>query len=213
MATATIKEAMLHGSGNFLQTEGYYDTWKTDMHKYQETRTAWKDPVEPYVKRTFKDMKQKETSYNPITQKFKDPVVEQHIERVEKDSFIEVLAKNKDRALRYEQTFNVINFENKLKGLEDRADYPKDKPWYFRQRAETNAEYNILSNIPLQEHHYAGPDHRPPAKEEKKQKIKKMTTTGLRDYNIITGRYLELHEDKLKADQEIQRAEAAYKYW
>ena len=40
-----------------------------------------------------------------------------------------------------------------------------------------------------------------------------MTTTGLRDYNIITGRYLEYHEDKLKADQEIQRAEAAYKYW
>ena len=33
-----------------------------------------------------------------------------------------------------------------------------------------------------------------------KEKVKKMTTTGLRDYNIITGRYLEYHEDKLKAD-------------
>jgi hypothetical protein len=40
-----------------------------------------------------------------------------------------------------------------------------------------------------------------------------MTTTGLRDYNIITNRYLELHDDKLKVDQEIQRAEAAQKYW
>jgi hypothetical protein len=28
MATATIKEAMLAGSGNFIQQEGYYDTWK-----------------------------------------------------------------------------------------------------------------------------------------------------------------------------------------
>ena len=35
----------------------------------------------------------------------------------------------------------------------------------------------------------------------------------MRDYNIITGRYLEHHDDKLKVDQEIQRAEAAYKYW
>jgi hypothetical protein len=26
----------------------------------------------------------------------------------------------------------VINFENKLKGLEDRPDYPKERPWYFR---------------------------------------------------------------------------------
>ena len=119
------------------------------------------------MKRTFKDMKEKETSYNPITQKFKDPVIEQHIERVEKDSFIDVLAKNKDRALRYEQTFNVVNFENKLKGLEDRVDYPKERPWYFRPRAETNAEYNILSNHPLTEHHYAAPEVRPIPKEEK----------------------------------------------
>ena len=40
-----------------------------------------------------------------------------------------------------------------------------------------------------------------------------MTTTGLRDYNIITGRYLELHDGKVKVDSEIQRAEAAHKYW
>jgi len=66
MATATIKEVMLAGSGNFIQQEGYYDTWKADMSKYQETRTAWKEPVEPYVKRTYKDIKMRETSYDPI---------------------------------------------------------------------------------------------------------------------------------------------------
>jgi hypothetical protein len=31
---------------------------------------------------------------------------------------LDVLAGNRDRALRYEQTYNVLNFENKLKGLE-----------------------------------------------------------------------------------------------
>lgn len=166
MATATIKELMLQGSGNFLQTDGYYETWKSEVTKYQADRSAWKDPVEPYVKRTFKEMKERETSYNPITQKFKDPSVETHIEKAEREAYIDVLAKNKDRALRYEQTFNVINFENKLKGLEDRPDYPKEKPWYFRQRAGTNADYNILSNIPLTDHHFAAPDKRPPPKEE-----------------------------------------------
>jgi len=34
MATATIKEVMLAGSGNFIQQEGYYDTWKAEMNKY-----------------------------------------------------------------------------------------------------------------------------------------------------------------------------------
>ena len=76
----------------------------------------------------------------------------------------------------------------------------------------------------MTEHHFAAPEKRPPQDEEKvlntrsqiflqKQKIKKTTTTGLRDYNIITGRYLELHDNKIKVDQEIQRAEAAHKYW
>ena len=224
MATATIRDTMRARSGDFISTEGYYNTWKEGMTKYEENRTAWKEPAEPYFKRTFKDMKAKETIYNPITQKYNDPGVEKHVERVEQDNFIDVLAKNKDRSLRYEQTFNVVNFENKLKGLEDRPDYPKERPWYFRQRAGTNADYNILSNLPLQEHHFDAPEKRPIAPEEKvrmnhpfnslqKQKVKKMTTTGLRDYNVVTGRYLELHEDKLKADQEIQRAEAAYKYW
>ncbi len=65
------------------------------MKKYEETRTAWKEPVEPYVKHTFKDIKARETTYNPITQKFHDPKVETHVEKVEKEKFIEVLAKNK----------------------------------------------------------------------------------------------------------------------
>jgi len=50
---------------------------------------------------------------------------------------IDVLAKNKDNALRYEQTYNVLNFDNKLKGLESRDNYPKEKPWYFRPGKDT----------------------------------------------------------------------------
>ena len=44
-------------------------------------------------------------------------------------------------------------------------------------------------------------------------KEKKQTTTGLRDYNIITNRYLELHDAKTKTDQEIQKVESAINYW
>ena len=167
MATATIKELMLAGSGNFIQTEGYYDTWKQGMTTYEQNRTAWKEPAEPYVKRTFKDMKTKETSYNPITQTFKDPSVENHIKKVEQENFIDVIAKNKDRSLRYEQTYNVITFENKLKGLEDRPDYPKEKPWYFRPEKDSLVDYNIISNYSLQEHHYDAPEKRPVCKEYK----------------------------------------------
>lgn len=67
---------------------------------------------------------------------------------------IDVLAQNKDRSLRYEQTYNILNFSNKLQGLESRPDYPKEKPWYFRPGKDTIANYNIISNIDMKEHHF-----------------------------------------------------------
>ena len=56
--------------------------------------------------------------YNPITQTYADRGNEQAVKKAEQQNMIDVLAKNKDTALRYEQTYNVINFDNKLKGLE-----------------------------------------------------------------------------------------------
>ena len=65
------------------------------MNKYQETRTAWKQPVEPYVKKTYKDIKMRETSYDPILQKYRNPNIEDRLAELEKQAFIDVLAKNK----------------------------------------------------------------------------------------------------------------------
>jgi hypothetical protein len=49
-----------------------------------------------------------------------------------------------------------------LKGLENNPDYPREKPWYFKPGKDTKADYNILSNIPMTEHHYNPPEKRPP---------------------------------------------------
>ena len=50
-----------------------------------------------------------------------------------------------------------------MQGLENREDYPKDKPWYFRPGKDTNVDYNILSNENLRTHHFAAPQNRPAA--------------------------------------------------
>lgn len=89
----------------------------------------------------------------------------------EQDDFINTLAKNKDRALRYEQTYNVLNFENKLTGLEGRHDYPKEKPWYFRPERDSLVTYNIISNYDMKDHHFDAPEKRPEPDAEKVSKI------------------------------------------
>lgn len=73
-------------------------------------------------------------------------------------------------------------------------------------------DYNIISGIGFQQHHFAAPDKRPQEKQVV-VKQKQTTTTGLRDYNIITNRYLELHEEKSKTDKTIEKCELAEKYW
>jgi hypothetical protein len=161
------------------------------------------------------EIKQIETMYNPILQQYTDPGVETQVRQAEKHNLIDTLAKNKDRALRYEQTFDVINFDDKLKGLEGKEGYPKPKSQNKNVvgGTKTFTEYNILSNLPFTEHHYLPPDQRPPPPKEKPKKNAKVTTTGLRDYNIITNRYLEYNDEKVVVDKEIERLNAAKKYW
>lgn len=135
--------------------------------------------------------------YNPITQKYNDPAKESATQAIEKQAMIDVLAANKDRALRYEQTYNVLNFQNKMKGLEERPDYPKEKPWYFRPGKDTNVDWNILSNEPMTKHHFAAPDKRPPPDAPEKKRGKNVMKVGIRDYNVVTNRYLEHNDQKV----------------
>ena len=68
--------------------------------------------------------------------------------------------------MRVEQTYNIINLENKLKGLEGESNYPVEKEWKPRYLKNTRQDHNILSNLSLTDHHYNSPDQRP-AKEGK----------------------------------------------
>ena len=36
---------------------------------------------------------------------------------------------------------------------------------------------------------------------------------NFKDYNIVSNKYLEHHDKKVVADEQISRAEAAQKYW
>lgn len=111
--------------------------------------------------------------------------------------------------MRYEQTYDVINFSNKLAGLEHRADYPKEKPWYFRPNRDSLVDYNIISNYSLAEHFYDAPEKRPVCKDFV-VKIKPKMNKNFRDYNIISNKYLEHHDVKAgNIDDKILKAEAA----
>lgn len=123
------------------------------------------------------------------------------------------MAQNKDRQLRVEQTYDILNFENKLKGLESHPDYPKDKPWYFRPGKDTKVDYNIVSNINMQEHHFDAPEKRPPPDPAAKQTGVKVQAKIAREFDLVSNRYVVNHEEKTQLNDDIYRAEAAQKFW
>lgn len=65
----------------------------------------------------------------------------------------------------------------------------------------------------MKKHHYAAPEKRPDSNDQEKNRGKACKADGLREYNIVTNRYLELNELKEKTNEDIQRAEAAIAFW
>lgn len=70
-ATVMSQQQSVQPTGNAFSSSQLrndpYETWKQDIQNYQEQRTTFKGFAEPYVKKTHKEIKMKETSYNPIT--------------------------------------------------------------------------------------------------------------------------------------------------
>lgn len=188
--------------------------WKESLQDYERSKRSAPE-LGKLTRVTHSTMSKLENAYHPILQVYKDPQIESNLRQVEKLRMVETLAKNQDRALRYEQTFNIINLDNKLRGLESLPNYPVEKLPNYKDRKlgnTTNTDYNIISCLDLADHHFLPPEKRP-AKAEPKPRTFKLNTVEYRDYNIITNRYFEDHETKALIDAESYKQEAAREYW
>lgn len=110
---ASIGNAPVDASQVQGMKDGYAE-WARDVNAYTEAKKNFQGKAEPYRKVTNEWVKKQEVQYNPITQTFTDAARENQVKKIEQTNQIEVLAKNKDRSLRYEQTYNILNFNNKL---------------------------------------------------------------------------------------------------
>ena len=75
---------------------------------------------------------------------------DKQIRQKEKENRNTEIIKNLDNQLKIEQTFNIINLQDRLKGFEKDPNYPAMKDLiHSRKRIENNPkEYNIISNLP-----------------------------------------------------------------
>lgn len=78
-------------------------------------------------------------------------------------------------------------------------------------QCDTALDYNILSNLSFQEHHWAKPGERPPQKDRIPQS-RKVHAIRVKDFSIISNRYLDDNDAKQKRDHRFGLLEATQKY-
>merc|ERR1711969_94956 len=116
--------------------------------------------------------------------------------------------------MKYDQSYDIINHTQKLGGGGGR------KPEH-RRMPDTKVHWNIISNEEFRRHHYLPPSERVgPEFESKHAHAERPATVagedvevGVRDYNIISNRYLRGHRTKVGTDADAAMKLAAHRFW
>ena len=161
-------------------------------------------------------VKQNDKVFDLILQRYNDKSLENNLRQNEKSDLISSIIKNQDKQLKVEQTFNIINLQDRLKGFEQHPDYPKPKD-LINKRKKINYDsknYNILSNLPLTVHHYDKPENRPriPEVEKKSNTVNTKPfrmSNQERDYDIISAKYKCYNDEKVNLDKELSKLQTA----
>ena len=69
----------------FFPRKSQYNQWKQELKDYVDERNTFQGQPEPYFKVTYKDVKERETSFNPITQIYKDRQKDKDVRKKEYD--------------------------------------------------------------------------------------------------------------------------------
>jgi len=203
-------------------------SWGEAMQQYTMSRTQRPRPDSEYVKPkrvTAYEKKRQETQYHPILQTFTQPTREKAAQDFESSGQITAINKARDRQVATESRFNIITMEDKRRGLPKQPEPSVDamtasfdpsieRPT-FRHPLDSCFQYNIVSNLPLTTHHYTAPDLRPNVDESAGEpKPRLQHVAGLpRDFNILSNKYRDSHDEKVALEREVQRRTAAKKYW
>eukprot|EP00435_Cladocopium_sp_Y103_P024189 s49_g5.t3 len=163
-----------------------------------------------------------ERTFDPVLGRYRDGAVESQQRHAEERERVAHLNRAKDIQILREQPFNILSQESKLDKLAPGKDpmrlgghgtlgekeRTKEGKGNF---PDTAVDYNILSNLPFKDQHWATKDRRPRMK-EKSPRIRKRPAFLCKDFDIVTNRYLDNHSEKLRQEKRVNLLEATEKH-
>lgn len=163
-----------------------------------------------------------ERTFDPVLGRYRDGQVESQQRHAEERERVAHLNRAKDIQILREQPFNILSQESKLDKLAPGKDpmrlgghgtlgekeRTKEGKGNF---PDTAVDYNILSNLPFKDQHWATKERRPRMK-EKSPRIRKRPAFLCKDFDIVTNRYLDNHSEKLRQEKRVNLLEATEKH-
>ena len=197
-------------------TQTYQYNWENQIKKYDYNRThlAWeKNPMPEKI--TTQMVKQNDLVFNPILQKYNNREFDKNLWKKEKSEIFTQIIKNQDNQLINEQTYNIINLQDRLKGFEKHPNYPIKKDLINKRKKiiYDSKNYNILSNLPFSQHHFDKPENRPKCSSTDFQKRNIYSYKQERDFDIISIKYKNFNDEKVKIDKDISTIKTAKKFY
>ena len=195
------------------KTPKEHSSWAEMVQDYRHEKVSlgWKPKELPPRKVITKFQKTREERvFDPILQNFRDRSTESTRRETEKMFATATLNKARETRLATGQPYDIINHGHLVKPKQKKV--VKQDPETLRklQLRRSHVDYNVVSNIPLSKHHFAHPKDRPPSKGEKTSSL---SVPRKRDYDILSGRYLNRHNARKNKDVRAQKDRAAKLFW
>lgn len=202
--------------------EDWHPSWGSELRNYEQVKrhTVHEDLLRgPGVRVTNGQMKKAERVYDPVLQRYRNSSTELQQRTLEETERVAHLNRAKDIQILREQPFDIIRHESKLEGIAPGVD-PARLSGSNPRRPEGNAsnchpdttlDYNLISNLPYDVHHWARPDRRPRCVERPPPRQRSVPAYEVKDFNIVNNRYLDQHETKSKRDRNLNLLEATHK--
>ena len=228
--------AAMTPSSNNSQENSLPQSWGEHIRaiKREKVSLPWKpgEFVRNQRVTTF-DLTRQERQFDPVLQKFRDPRVEVTRAQVETAYRTEVLNRSHARERKYGQPYNILTHTpvQAARATNDSlnktvpvtlgvatAERLKEIERTKRLRA-SRVDYNIVSNLSTQEHHWAPPSQRPSPLPKSRHgsgpapPTVESSATKKRDYNILSGKYLNHHKKRTAIDKKFAADKAATRFW
>jgi hypothetical protein len=193
-------------------------TWGDELRavEHQKRRSVDPDLLKgPAIRVTHGVVRAQERVFDPLVQRFRDPEVELYSRSREENARVGHLNRAHDIQILREQPWNLLTNASRLEGVDQGIDpvtLTHTRARHGRSKMpDTLVDYNIVSNLNMEEHHWAPPDERPVAV-PKEPRNRKIPAYLQKDYNVVNNRYLHDHENQLARDKELNKLQATAKY-